>query len=94
MARTPRDYADVHRAARGFEARLARAVRRSLDKIRDGVSINDLAAALAAKDVRRALALLPRSFVEDALKPAGSIAADAVDRGRRIGAKQVRKARG
>jgi len=94
MSRPPRDYADVHRAARGFEARLARAVERSLARIRDGISINDLAAALAAKDVRRALALLPRSFVEDALMPASKIKGDAVERGRRVGVKQVREAKG
>jgi hypothetical protein len=56
------------------------------------VSINDLAMALAAKDVRRALALLPVATVKDALAPAATIVRDATVKGGKLGAEQVREA--
>jgi hypothetical protein len=71
---------------------MARALRRALAKIRDSVSINDLALALAAKDQRRALALLPRAAVEDALMAAGNVKAEAMRRGRQVGREQAKKA--
>lgn len=93
-------------AADEIEPRLAGAVRRSVEKMREGVSTNELAMALAAKDVKRALALVvgpprPRhpmgaallpDRIADALSPAATIARDAVMKGGRLGAEQVRKA--
>jgi hypothetical protein len=82
----------VHAAADAIEPRMARAVARSLAKVREGISINDLAMALASKDARRALALVSATAVRDALAPAGTIARDAVIKGGKLGAEQVRKA--
>jgi hypothetical protein len=49
--------------------------------MRERCSIADLAAALADKDVRRALAVMTRTAPEDAFHPAGDIVRDAVVRG-------------
>ena len=92
MPRPPRDYAEVLAEAKRFEPRLSRAFRRSIDKMRASVSINDLAMRLAAKDVKGALALLPLAQAKDALAPCGTIARDATLRGGRVGAAAVNRA--
>lgn len=53
------------------------------------MSINALAMALAAKDVKLAMSLL--TGVEDALSPAGTIVRDAFLKGGRLGADQIKK---
>ena len=93
MPRPPRDYAEVLAEAKRFEPRLSRAFRRSIDKMRASVSINDLAMRLAAKDVRGALALFPVVIVKDALSPAATIVRDAILRGGRVGATLLNAAR-
>jgi len=92
VPRPPRDYAEVLAEAKRFEPRLSRAFRRAIDKLRGQVSINDLAMAIAAKDVRRAAALLPLAQARDALAPCGTIARDATLRGGRVGAAAVNRA--
>lgn len=92
MPRLPADYRALLAEARRFEPRLNRAFRRAALRLRERVSINALAMALAAKDARRALALLAIAEVKDALSPAGTIARDAVLRGGRVGAEQLSSA--
>ena len=94
MPRPRSDFAAVHGAARGIEPRLARAVQRALVKLREAIPLEALAAAIAAKDGRRALALIPKSTVSDALMPAGAIVRDTVIRGGRVGAEVVNRAKG
>ena len=87
------DYADMHAAADRLEPRLARAFARAVERIRAGVSINDLAMAIAAKDAKRAQAIVSRAAIKDALGPAGAIVSDAVLKGGRVGAGAVNRAR-
>ena len=93
MPRPRSDFAAVHGEASRIEPDLARAVQKALARVRDGLSINELAMALAAKDARRALALVPKVTVADALSPAGTIVRDTVLRGGRLGADVVNKPR-
>ena len=93
MARRPADYLIVHKAADNIEPRVARAFERSVERMRSTVSINELAMALSAGDVKRAERLLTVQAVEDALSPVGTIVRDAVLRGGRIGAEILNKAR-
>ena len=92
MPRLPSEYRAIHEAADKAEPRLVRAVLKTLERIRSEVSINALAMALAARDGKRALALLPLVTVKDALSAAGPIVRDAVLKGGRLGAEQVNKA--
>lgn len=91
MPRPRSDFAATHAAAAGFEPRLSRAVRRAAEKLRAGLSINDLAMRLAAGDVKGALALLPVQSIESAFTPTQGIVRDAFARGGRVGAEQVSK---
>jgi hypothetical protein len=79
-------------AARKFEGRIRRAFPRAVEKMRRSVSINDLALALSDGDRERAARMLTRASVDDALSPLGTIARDAVLKGGRVGAEQIRKA--
>lgn len=92
MPRPPADYRALHAAADVVEGRLARAFARSVEKLQAGVSINDLANAIARGDVKGALALLPVAAVKDSLSPAGTIVRDAVIRGGKVGAEMVNEA--
>jgi hypothetical protein len=89
MANGRVDWKAIHGEAPGFERRLTRALRRSVAKMRQRAPVDDLAAAIADRDVRRALAVISRIAAEDALAPAGAILRDAFDRGGRVGASQV-----
>lgn len=82
----------VHAAADKIEPRMRKAFVRAAEKMRAGVSINDLALAIAAKDTKRALALL--GGVEEALAPAATIVRDAFTRGGKLGADAVNTALG
>lgn len=89
MPRPKADYAAQHAAADSIQPRLARAVQRAVAKLREGISINDLAMALHAKNVKAATALLTDSSMRDALGPARTIVRDAFFRGGRVGADRV-----
>lgn len=93
MPRPRADFRAVHAEAARLEPRVAGSVRRALEKLRDAVSINSLALALAAKDVKRAMALFPAAQAKEALSPAGRIVRDAVLRGGRLGAALLSQAR-
>lgn len=71
-----------------FEGRLARAIVRATERMRERVSINELAAAIGAKDVRRALALIPEENLADALQPVAAIVRATEARGERMGAER------
>lgn len=87
-----REYQPVHAEADKFEPRLARALDRAAERMRETMSINALAIAIAGKDVRAAMAQLPAAAVEDALRPVATITRDAVLRGGRVAADHVRTA--
>lgn len=86
-----RDYKALHAAADQLEAKTARAVLNAIERVRSRVSINELALALQAKDQKRALAVIRRGLAKDVFGPVGTIARDAVMKGGRIGAAQVRR---
>jgi len=94
MPRLARDFRAVHAEADRFEPRLARALQKALLKLRGRVSVDALAAALKAGNVRRAVAVLSRAAVEDALSPVAQIKRDAFVRGGKLGAAAVNKATG
>jgi hypothetical protein len=89
----PGRYLDVHAAADALEVRLARALSRSMAKMRDRISITSLAHALARGDINGALSMLDEASVKDALSPAATIAREAFVRGGRVGAAKVNEAR-
>lgn len=92
MPRQPSEYRATHAAADRLEPKLARAVYRGTQKLRDRLSINALAVAIAAKDVKRAMTLLGLESIEEALAPTADVVRGAVLRGGRIGAAQVNEA--
>ncbi len=83
----------IHAAAKPFEPRLARAFLKATERMRSMVNIYDLAHALAAKDAKRALAIVRAVGFKEALAPVGSIAKDAFMRGGRVGADVVNRVR-
>lgn len=94
MPRPASEYRALHAAADAVEPQLARAVGRAMRRIREGVSINALAMALAARDQKAAVALLVEAEMRAALGPAAAIVQAAVLRGGRVGAPAVNRARG
>ncbi len=82
-------YNELQRVARPIEGRMARAFVRSVDRMREPVSITELALALAAGSVEAAMRQFPKSLFEDSLRPVGTIARDAVLKGGQVGAKIV-----
>jgi hypothetical protein len=82
----------IESAASRIEPEMARRLANGMRKVRERVSINDLAMVLAeamtTRDVKRAqaraLALLAGADLPGALAPAGTVARDAVLKGGRI----------
>jgi len=75
------------------EARLSRALVKAMRKIQASISIYELGSAIQAKDVNRAMALVPESVIRDALVPCARIIEDAVMRGGRSAAVAMGRAR-
>jgi hypothetical protein len=71
------------------EPRLARAIRKAIRKVAAKVSIYDLSVAIGSKDVKRALKLIQRAVLIDALTPCARIIEDTVIKGGRIAAETV-----
>jgi hypothetical protein len=106
MPRPPSDWKATHQAADKVEPRLAAALRRTVMKLRDGVSITELVPRLAmaqasfagggAVDQKAVDAileqLLPKAVLEDALQPGSQILRETVLRGGRVAAGQVNEA--
>ena len=92
MARHPREYREIHKAANFIEPRMAARFERATAKMRAGVSINELALKIAAKDIKGAMRLLPKTVVDEALAPVATTARDAVFKGGRIGAENLNRA--
>ena len=86
MPRRPIEYRLIEAAADPIERRLARAVERAAQRVREHLVINDIAMALASRDARRAAALLTRRFAEESLGPAATIVRNATIKGGRVGA--------
>jgi hypothetical protein len=92
MPRQTRDYKTIHAAADKLEPKLAGAFRRAVPRMRAKVRINELAAAIAAKDVKRAMKVLQGVEVAASLEPCGTVSRDAFMRGGRVGAELVNAA--
>jgi len=74
-----------------IEPRLARALEKALRKIQASISIFELGSAIQSKNVNKAMALIPKSVVRDALIPCARIIEDAVAKGGRISAAGINK---
>lgn len=85
MPRPPSDYRDVHQAADQIGPQLANAVHGALVRGRKNISINRLANALAAREIKAAMVILLPAGEKAALAAAATICRDAVMRGGRIG---------
>jgi len=90
-ARQPDDWKLVHKAAGKIERRMARAVQRSTQRVRNLTTITELAQAISFGNVDAAMRLFPKEAVRDAYAPVGTIARDAVGVGGRIAANLVRE---
>ena len=89
MARGRQDWRALHAEAPALEVRLQRALQKAFRRMRERCPILDLADAIAAKDVRRALAVMTRIAPEDALHPAGEVVRTAHARGGRAASASV-----
>jgi hypothetical protein len=80
-----------HAAADARERRLAKALQKSLSGLANEISINELAAAIGARDVRKAVMVGERGFEgpKDPLGPPAAISRDAFVKGGKIGAAMV-----
>lgn len=72
-----------------IEKRLVRALERAIPKIRRSIPLYQLTAAIKTKNIRRAMALVKREAIADALAPCATITSDAVVKGGKIIADQV-----
>ncbi len=91
-ARQPDDWKLTHKAAGKIEKRMARAVLRSTQRVRNITTISELAAAIGGGSVNAAMRLFPVEAIREAYAPVGTIARDAVAVGGRIGATLSRNA--
>ena len=89
MPRQSQEYRAIHSAADKIEPRMARAYVRSTERLREPISIDELAIALSLKNVNAAIKLIPDERVEDVLSPMGTIVQDTTLKGGRIGAEVV-----
>ncbi len=85
----PRKPGPLHAAADRLEPTMRVAVFQALSELRKGVSIERLAYALAARNVKAAMLALPEPAARAVLKRAQAILRDAVMRGGKIGAKEL-----
>jgi hypothetical protein len=83
----------LHAQADKIEPRLSRAIQKAFDQARGRIDTNALAAALGAKDVRRAMRVLGLGQLKDDLVPAGEILKDAFAKGGALTPKLMRKPR-
>jgi hypothetical protein len=99
--RAKKDYVDVHRAADKFEPLLERRFLIAAKRMKELITINDFAQAIAqaqtmganeSKIVDMLMRLFSRSDLKEILGPTGTITKEAFMKGGRLGAKQVRDA--
>jgi hypothetical protein len=81
----------IDRAARPIERKMARAMLRAVERTREKLLINDLAMAIASRDVKAAMRMFPAALFEEPLGPVGTVARDAVVKGGKVGAEIVNK---
>lgn len=72
--------------------RLTRAIARAMPKVHSTVSVHDLAEAIRAGDVKKAVSLFPNAAFRDALTPCTRIAADAYIKGGKMAMAKLRDA--
>ena len=78
----------IHDVADKIEPRMARAYVLSTERLRESISINELALALSMGNVKAAIKIASRE-VESVMLPMGTIVKDTVLRGGKIGANAV-----
>lgn len=88
LNRQPESYQAVHNVADAIEIRMARAYVKSVERLQESISINELALALSLRNVKAAVKMVSRE-VENVLLPAGTIVKEATIRGGYIGADVV-----
>lgn len=90
--RNPDVYTEVHRAADYFEALLRARFAKAMKAARKRVDQRALADAIAAKDPGRALSVVVGSIdLQATMKPIQKILRDAIIKGAKVGAGEVRK---
>ncbi len=94
MPRRPQEYKALHDAADQIEPQVARAFERAVLKMRESISINELAMRLAARDFKGAARVLTDEQISDTLNPCATIVRNAMYRGGRLGANEVNKKTG
>jgi len=72
-----------------IEPRLSKAFLKAMRKVRGSISIYELTGAIQSKDIKRAMALIKKSVIQDALTPCVKILADATAKGGRVSAERV-----
>jgi hypothetical protein len=86
---TRSDYRHTLRVAATVERQLGSDLRRGFARLRSIVTINDLAMALASKNVNRALVLVTKDAIASALEPARSSVERAVRAGMKSAARKL-----
>lgn len=74
----------IHAVADKREVRAERAFLKAVATMRERCPINDLADAIADRNVHRAVAIASRIAIEEALVPLSAIAQDTVMEGRKV----------
>jgi hypothetical protein len=87
----PRKPGPLHAAADRIEPSFQVAIFQALSELRKGVSIERLAYALSARDVKAAMNALPERVATEVLERAKKIMVEAFMRGGRVGAKELGK---
>jgi len=86
----------MHRAANKFEAQMSKRFELAVNRMKNDVYIDEIAAIIGNQDasnrVDAILRLLPSTDIQDALKPLGTTTKEAFMHGGRLGAKQLRDA--
>jgi len=93
LNRQPESYQEVHNVADAIEIRMARAYVKSVERLQESISIDELALALSLRKAKFAIKMVSKE-VENVLLPIGTITRDATLRGGHIGAKEVNKNNG
>jgi len=91
IKRNVEEYQEIYAIADPIEIRVARAYERSVQKLIEGISINELGTLLATGNIDKAMRLFTDEKIENSLKPLSFIIEDTLLRGGRIGAKILRQ---
>jgi len=85
----PKETRRLDTASEKIEQRLVRSFLKAVDKMREDVSISEIAQLISTRDIRHADRALPSVTVEDRLQPSSRIVSDAVEVGGKLGAEEI-----